>query len=111
MVRRIEVRRGEIWLTRLDPTVGNEIQKTRPCLVVSPDLMNQHLGTIIVMPMTSGSRPEPFRLASDFGNVAGLLLGDQVRSISKRRLVRLLGNAGPASLSGSLSVLRDMFEE
>ena len=111
MVKRLEARRGEIWLTRLDPTVGNEIQKTRPCLIVSPDLMNRHLGTVIVMPMTSGSRPEPFRLTSQFGDITGLLLGDQIRSVSKRRLVSLLGRADPATLSGTLRVLREMFED
>ena len=103
--------RGEVWLTRLDPTVGNEIQKTRPCLIVTPDAMNEALGTVIVMPMTSGSHAEPFRLRSRFDRVEGLLLGDQIRSASKRRLVRRLGRVDEATLSAALAVLREMFEE
>ena len=104
-------RRGEVWLTKLDPTVGNEIQKTRPCLVVSPDLMNVALGTVIVMPMTSGSHPEPFRLRSRFDQTEGLLLGDQIRSASKQRFIRRLGNVSEPALFEALGVLRDMFEE
>ena len=103
--------RGEVWLTRLDPTVGNEIQKTRPCLVVSPDMMNHSLGTVIVMPLTSGSQPEPFRPGSKIGGVSGLLLGDQIRSASKRRLIRKLDNADHATLAKALAALREMFEE
>lgn len=111
IVNRLRVKRGEVWLTRLDPTLGNEIQKTRPCLIVSPDLINLHLGTVIVMPYTSGGRPEPFRMMSAFDDVAGLLLGDQIRSVSKQRLIRRLGMVDAANLASALSVLREMFEE
>lgn len=104
-------KRGEVWLTRLDPTVGHEIQKTRPCLIVSPDTMNRFLGTVVVMPMTSRSRAEPFRPPSSFGAVEGLLLGDQIRSVSKRRLLKLLGIAESSTVTVALAVLREMFEE
>jgi len=103
--------RGDIWLTRLDPTIGNEIQKTRPCLVVSPDTMNQFLGTAIVMPMTTGNRAEPFRLESSFRNLPGLLLGDRIRSVSRRRLIKLLGRVDDQTITSVLAVLREMFEE
>lgn len=103
--------RGDVWLTRLDPTVGNEIRKTRPCLVVSPDIMNRHLGTVIVMPLTSGSWPEPFRLPVEFDDRQGLLLGDQVRSVSRLRLIKRLAPIDPAVLVTVLHMLREMFEE
>ena len=111
VVNRATVRRGDIWLARLDPTVGNEIQKTRPCLIVSPNLMNRFLGTVTVLPMTSGGKPEPFRLESSFDDKMGLILGDQIRSVSKQRLIKLLGQADAITLSGALGLLREMFEE
>lgn len=101
---------GEVWLTRLDPTVGNEIQKTRPCLVVSPDTMNRHLGTVIVMPMTSGGRTARFRSPVVFSGRSGFLLGDQIRSVSRYRLLKCLGEVDEATLTRALTVLRDMFE-
>ncbi|HKX77059.1 MAG TPA: type II toxin-antitoxin system PemK/MazF family toxin [Novosphingobium sp.] len=104
-------KRGEIWLTRLDPTEGNELRKTRPCLVVTPDTMNRILGTVTVMPITSGSRPMPFRISTDFRGIPGLLLGDQIRSVAKSRLLKRLDLADEKTLADALAVLRDMFEE
>ena len=92
------MKRGEIWLAALDPTVGSEIQKTRPCLVVSPDEMNAHLRTAIVAPMTTGSRPAPFRVAVTFKGKAGLILPDQMRTINKARLVKRMGRVDAATL-------------
>lgn len=106
-----QVLRGEIWLSRLDPTVGSEIQKTRPCLIVSPDLMNRHLRSVTVMPMTSGGRAEPFRISTTLGGKNGFLLGDQLRTLSKLRLVKQVGRADAAMLSEALQLLREMFEE
>jgi mRNA interferase MazF len=103
-------KRGDVWMTRLDPTIGNEIQKTRPCLVISPDSMNKYLGTVIMMPMTSGSHKSKFRLQSIFAETAGLLLGDQIRSVSKYRLVKNLGPIDDVSLDAALALLREMFE-
>lgn len=74
-------------------------------------MMNRFLGTVIVMPMTSGSYAEPFRIESSFKNIPGLLLGDQIRSASKRRLVKQLGRADDATLFAALAMLREMFEE
>ena len=111
VVNRTAVRRGDIWLVRLDPTVGNEIQKTRPCLIVSPNLMNRFLGTVTLLPMTSGGKPEPFRLESFFAEKRGLILGDQIRSVSRQRLIKLLGHADAITLSSVLGLLREMFEE
>jgi mRNA interferase MazF len=104
-------KRGEIWLTRLDPTEGREIRKTRPCLVVTPDAMNDHLGTVVVMPMTSGNQPARFRAVTDFRGVAGLLLGDQICSVSKSRLLKRVGTVEEKTLLRALTILREMFEE
>ena len=104
-------KQGDVWLTRLDPTEGNEIRKTRLCAIVSPDTMNAHLGTVIIMPMTSGSHAARFRPTSTFRGIEGLLLGDQVRSVSKFRLRKRLGTLDEATLKAALVVLREMFEE
>jgi mRNA interferase MazF len=105
------VKRGEVWLAALDPTVGSEIQKTRPCLVVSPDEMNAHLRTAIVAPMTTGGRPAPFRVAVTFQRKAGLILPDQMRTIDRNRLVKRMGRVDAATLRGVLEVLGEMFAE
>jgi mRNA interferase MazF len=105
------VKRGEVWLAALDPTVGSEIQKTRPCLVVSPDELNAHLRTAIVVPMTTGSRPAPFRVAVHFDGKEGLLLPDQMRTLDHRRLVKRLGVVEAATLTATLAVLREVFGE
>jgi mRNA interferase MazF len=101
--------RGEVWLVALDPTVGSEIQNTRPCLIVSPDEMNAHLRTATVLPMTTGSRPAPFRVAIRFKGKDALLLPDQMRTIDTARLVTRLGRVDATTLEAVLAVLREMF--
>ncbi len=86
MVSSARVKTGDIWLACLDPTVGSEIQKTRPCVVVSPAEMHDFLRTVIVAPMTTGSRPAGFRIPISFQGKAGLILLDQVRTLDKSRL-------------------------
>ena len=105
------VKRGEVWLVALDPTVGSEIEKTRPCLVVSPDELNGILRRIIVAPLTSGSHPAPFRITSTFRGKAGLILLDQIRTIDRERLVRRLGKIDVATINATLAVLGGMFSE
>jgi mRNA interferase MazF len=100
---------GEIWLAQLDPTVGSEIQKTRPCVVVSPDVMNAHLRTVIVAPMTTGSRPAGFRVALIFQGKQGLILLDQMRTLDRVRLVKRMGALRPATLATTLRTLQAMF--
>lgn len=101
--------RGEIWLVNLDPTVGSEIRKSRPCLVVSPPEMHDHLRTVIVAPMTTGARPAPFRIPITFGGKKGLVLLDQIRTLDKARLARKLGAASSATLSATLRTLQEVF--
>ena len=87
------VTRGEIWSVNLDPTVGSEIRKSRPCVVISPAEMHDFLRTVIVAPMTTGARAAPFRIPITFQGRKGLILLDQVRALDKTRLVRQLGSA------------------
>lgn len=100
---------GEIWLAQLDPTVGSEIQKTRPCVVMSPDEMNAHLRTVIVAPMTTGSRPARFRIPVTFQGKHGLIVLDQLRTLDRARLVKRLGALRPSTLLATLRTLQDMF--
>ncbi|MDP1900805.1 MAG: type II toxin-antitoxin system PemK/MazF family toxin [Rubrivivax sp.] len=100
---------GDIWLARLDPTVGSEIQKTRPCVVISPDDMNAHLRTVIVAPMATGSRPARFRIALTFQGKQGLIVLDQMRALDRVRLVKRLGALRPATRVATLQTLQAMF--
>ena len=102
-------RRGDIWLAALDPTLGSEIQKTRPCVVVSPPEMNEHLRTMVVAPMTTGSRPAPFRIPITFQRKNGLILLDQLRTLDRQRLVKRLGVANAGTLARVLDGLQAMF--
>jgi mRNA interferase MazF len=105
------VRRGEIWLAALDPTIGAEIQKARPCVVASPPEMHDFLRTVTVAPMTTGSHPAPYRISLRFRGRNGLILLDQMRTLDKRRLVRRLGIVTGATLRLTLATLREMFDE
>ena len=105
------VQRFEVYLVTLDPTVGSEIQKTRPCLVVSPDEMHRHIRTVIVAPMTTKGRPYPTRVSCRFQGKEGQIVLDQLRTIDKARLVRRLGRVSPTTQKAVLAVLAEMFAE
>lgn len=105
----VSLKPGEIWLAQLDPTVGSEIQKTRPCVVISPLEMNQHLRTVIVAPMTTGSRPAGFRVPLTFQGKQGLILLDQIRTLDRSRLVQRLGALRAPTLAQTQQVLGHMF--
>jgi mRNA interferase MazF len=105
------VARGDVWLAALDPTVGSEIQKTRPCVVISPPEMHDNLRTLMVAPMTTASRPAPFRIPLTFQGKPGLILLDQLRTLDKQRLVRRLGAVEPKTLRTTLARLRDVFAD
>ena len=89
----VVARRFDVFLIGFDPTVGREIRKTRPCLVVSPDEMNRHLGTVLVAPMTTGGQAYPTRVACRFRGKSGFIALDQIRAVDRARLVRRLGVA------------------
>ncbi len=103
------VRRGDVFLVGLDPAQGEEMQKTRPCVIVSPDELNAHLRTFIVAPLTTGGHPYPFRLPCRFQARAGHLVLDQIRTIARERLVRRLGKLSAATLARALAILPEMF--
>jgi len=102
-------RRDEVWLIALDPSLGAEIRKTRPCLVVSPDEMNEPLQTVMVAPMTATIRGYPTRVDVTFGGKRGQVVLDQLRSVDRQRLVRKLGNITTKSAQEVSRVLVEMF--
>jgi mRNA interferase MazF len=99
----------EVWLVSLDPTPGAEAQKTRPCLVVSPDESNRHLRTVIIAPMTTVARPYPTRIALTFQGRQGQVALDQLLAIDPLRLVRKLGRISPKTAAAVSTVLVEMF--
>lgn len=109
MVKAAGPRRGEVHLVSLDPTRGSEIQKTRPCLVVSPDELNRHLRTVIVAPMTSSGHAYPFRASCKFEGTHGYVVLDQLRTVDRERLVRRLGKLPRRTFENVLSILQEMF--
>lgn len=109
MTFRAPVRRGDVLLVALDPAIGSEIRKTRPCLVVSPDEMNRHLDTFIVAPMSTGGRPWPTRVPCRFDGVEGHVVLDQLRTVDRGRIVRNLGSIPDETRTEVLGVLGRMF--
>jgi len=103
------VARGDIWLVSLDPTVGIEIKKSRPCVVVSPPDMHDYLRTLIVAPMTTKSRPAPFRVPLWHGGKKGLILLDQIRAVDKARLAKKMGSVSAKTLDATLDTLQEVF--
>lgn len=103
------VSRFDVHLVRLDPTVGREIRKIRPCLVISPDEMNRHIDTVIVAPMTTQGRPYPTRVPVRFQRKAGQIVLDQIRTVDKMRLVKRLGAINKPTADKVLGTLGEMF--
>ena len=103
--------RGEIWLVALDPTVGSEIRKSRPCVIVSPPELNQHLRMVIVAPLTSKGFAAPFRVPVSHAGTKGLIVLDQIRTVDKLRLVKRLGAVSAKTLSAVLVALQEAFAE
>jgi mRNA interferase MazF len=102
-------RLDEVWLVSLDPTRGSEIMKTRPCLVVSPHEMNQHLKTVIVAPMTTAHRSYPTRIDLTFQGKSGQVALDQIRAVDRDRLVRRLGSISARTAQLVSALLVEMF--
>ena len=103
------VNRFDVYLTNLDPTVGSEIQKTRPCLVISPDEMNRHIRTVIIAPMTTAGKDYPTRVSCKFKKKKGQIVLDQIRTIDKTRLIKKLGSIKPGRQLEVISVLQRLF--
>lgn len=105
------MKRGDIWLVNLDPTVASEIRKSRPCVVVSPAELHDHLRTVIVAPMTSKGFAAPFRVPLTHRGVKGLILLDQLRTVDKLRLATRLGAVSAKTLSTALAILQEVFAQ
>jgi mRNA interferase MazF len=101
--------RFDVFLVNLDPTIGSEIQKTRPCLVISPDEMNHNIRTVIVAPMTTQGRPYPTRVPCRFKRKQGLIVLDQIRTLDTARLVKKVGRVDAKTGTTVLGVLQEMF--
>jgi mRNA interferase MazF len=105
----VVVRRFDVFLINLDPAVGAEIQKTRPCLVISPDEMNRHIRTVIVAPMTTKGRAYPMRVTCRFDGKDGQVVLDQIRTVDTSRLVRKLGRISTKTQARVLASLAELF--
>jgi mRNA interferase MazF len=105
----MEIRQYEIILVNLDPTIGSEIKKTRPCVVISPDEMNKHLRTVVIAPMTTTSRNYPTRVEIKHENKLGWIVLDQVRTIDKQRILKNLGRLSKPEIKEVKSILKETF--
>lgn len=105
------ISRFEIWWANLDPTIGHEIKKTRPVVVVSPDELNRHLATVLVAPLTSTIRPYPFRVNTVVSDVPGQIALDQIRALDKIRLIKRIESLQQDKWHEVISVLQAMFGE
>ena len=103
------VNRFDVYLINLDPAVGSEIQKTRPCLIISPDEMNRYIRTVIVAPLSTAGKDYPTRVACKFQKKKGQIVLDQIRTIDKTRLIKKLGSIDPQTQLEVISVLQRLF--
>jgi mRNA interferase MazF len=101
----------DVFLVNLDPTIGHEIKKTRPCLAISPDEMNRHIATVIIAPMTTKSRAYPTRVEVTFKRKTGWIVLDQIRTVDKRRLIRKLGAITAPTILNVKATLSEMLIE
>ena len=101
--------RGEVWLVSLEPTIGSEIRKTRPCVVVSPDETNRLLRTVIVAPLTSTIKNYPTRIVISFQNRPSSIALDQIRTVDKSRLLKQLGTIAAEEYQSVANILVEMF--
>src|ERR1051325_4434721 len=105
----VVVKRFDVYLINLDPTIGSEIKKTRPCLIISPDEMNRYINTVIVAPMSTKGRAYPTRVGCKFQGKQGQVVLDQIRTVDKTRLVKKLGRIDGKTQTRVLSILGEMF--
>ncbi len=103
------ISRFDVCLVNLDPTIGHEIQKTRPCLIISPNEMNRHIRTVIIAPMTTTGREYPTRINTSFEDKKVQIVLDQIRTVDKKRLVKVLGRIDETAASRVLETLAEMF--
>jgi mRNA interferase MazF len=105
----MEIKQYEIFLVNLEPTIGSEIKKTRPCVVISPDEMNMHLRTIVIAPMTTSSKNYPTRVEVKHENIIGWVVLDQVRTIDKQRIIKSLGKLSKTEVKQVKSIIKETY--
>ncbi len=105
----MELKQYEIVLVNLDPTIGSEIRKTRPCVIISPDEMNRFLQTIVIAPMTSSSKPYPTRVKVKHNKRKGWVVLDQIRTVDRQRIIKILDALTEKEIKGTKSVIREIF--
>lgn len=105
----MEIKRFDVYLINLDPTIGHEIKKTRPCLIISPNEMNRHISTVIVAPMATRGRNYPTRISCTFQGKKGQIILDQIRTVDSNRLLKKLGSISKQAQHKTLKILQEMF--
>ena len=105
----MEIKQYKVVLVNLDPTLGSEVKKTRPCLVISPDEMNKHLNTIIIAPITSSSKPYPTRIEIKGENTKGWVMIDQIRTIDKQRITKVFNSISENEIMEIKNVIKNTF--
>lgn len=105
----MDLRQYQIILVNLDPTIGSEIKKTRPCVIISPNEMNKYLNTIVIAPMTSSSKNYPTRIEIDHDSKKGWIVLDQIRTVDRKRIIKILGNLNEKEFIKVKDVLRETF--
>ncbi len=105
----MEINQYQIILVNLDPTLGSEIKKTRPCVVISPNEMNKYLRTIVIAPMTTGSKNYPTRIEVKYDNKIGWIVLDQIRTIDKQRIIKLLGRLSKPEIKEVKSIIKETY--
>ena len=105
----MEIKQNKVVLVNLDPTLGSEVKKTRPCLVISPDEMNKHLNTIIIAPITSSSKPYPTRIEIKGENTKGWVMIDQIRTIDKQRITKVFNSVSENEIMEIKNVIKNTF--
>ncbi|WP_016990509.1 type II toxin-antitoxin system PemK/MazF family toxin [Flavobacterium sp. ACAM 123] len=105
----MELAQYSIVLVNLDPTLGSEIQKTRPCVIVSPNEMNKHLNTIIIAPMTSSIKVYPTRIPVNHNEKKGMIAIDQIRTVEKKRIINVLGKLNTTEIKRTKVIIKETF--
>lgn len=102
------MRQYDIFIVDLDPTIGHELKKSRPCVLLSPDEMNQHISTVIIAPMTTKTHPYPTRVPLEFQGKSGWIVLDQIRTVDKSRLIKKIGELKPGTIKKVKAVIEEM---
>jgi mRNA interferase MazF len=105
----MEINQYQILLVNLDPTIGSEIKKTRPCVVISPDEMNKYLRNVVIAPMTTSSKKYPTRIAVRHDDKKGWVVLDQIRTIDRQRIIKVLGSLTKSEIRKLKSILRETY--